>query len=204
MSYEQELVTVHFGGITHIDMTYGLAVQQMQKHIDGADATIAALKQRVAELNAKLEYAAEYIHSPDGKFTFPDGDSVDCSGGVSYSDMVYKVTELERERDEAIIRYAGQANDADNKHKTAIGQLENARAKLATLTKKLETAKETERILRIAFADAIQYRKIAVEHGAPSVNQGQFERLVENHLEELADIEQSEKQAVQPVEKKKD
>lgn len=61
-----------------------------------------------AVMDAKLEYAAKYIHSPDGEFTFPDGDSVECSGGASYSDLVYKVAELEREL-EALTKMAREA-----------------------------------------------------------------------------------------------
>lgn len=49
----EQLVTVHFGGITHIDMTYGLAIQQMQKHIDKADGELARLTALLAE--AKIE-----------------------------------------------------------------------------------------------------------------------------------------------------
>lgn len=75
-------------------------------HIDPNE--IAALKHRVAVMDAKLEYAAKYIHSPDGEFTFPDGDSVECSGGASYSDLVYKVAELEREL-EALTKMAREA-----------------------------------------------------------------------------------------------
>jgi len=71
------------------------------RSIDDLCEHIAALKKRVAVMDVKLEYAAKYINSPDGEFTFPDGDSVECSGGASYSDLVYKVAELERELDAA-------------------------------------------------------------------------------------------------------
>ena len=61
----EELVTVHFDGITHIDMTYGLAVQQMQKHIDKTDAEIARLNALLAEAREELERLSDVVCDQD-------------------------------------------------------------------------------------------------------------------------------------------
>lgn len=96
-------------GLKELDGFNGVTRTYAPSLLNAYRAYLDAMAQLEA-VQAKLVFIAKYVRCPDGEFSFPDGDSIECQRGPSFADVESLAMTLKARLDKAtelLREYAG-------------------------------------------------------------------------------------------------